>query len=193
MEGINKYTSNCLKNREFMYIARPSDNNGLKVVIMPITKEQEEELDNNKILHINSFVIKPDLCYAYGNIDLSPDSDILDKIVNAKWFDNVYVNQFMLSEYDYKTHTVTSDKKGGRWYETDNPKIYLPYLYACINKPERIVIFKDIESTFANKVNKHKSVNSNKEDKEEKRAKMRIKLSEIRRNKVANMKFTIKK
>lgn len=198
-DTTNKHITRCLKDRDFMFIARPDVNSGVQVVIMPITEEEEKDLDNNRhLVHKylgNEFYIDPSLCYAYGELDLSPDSDDIKKICKAKWFDKFEVNITMHGEYDYETHTVTSDVKGGRWYETDDPRTFLPYFHACLNKPKRVVIFKDLYSVAQKlrlNLSKHRKVNQSKPNKEKLAARNLEKQAQKRQIKVSKLTFTVK-
>jgi hypothetical protein len=97
---------------------------------------------------------------------MSPNSNDINEFARANWFAKLTVNQFMPSEYDYEHHCVISDIRRGRWYDTDNIKTFLPYLYACINKPKRICIFKEYIDTIAlrrakQKADKQKEWNKN--------------------------------
>ena len=199
----NKIVSKCIDCLPLVYIACPQENGGARVIMAPITAEQEEQLNNEDYIIIKdqfgqSFVVTDNKCYAYGELDLSPKSDNIRKIAKSNWFKNLYVNIIMLSEYDYETNTVTSDVEGGRWYETDNVETYLPFLHAKIGKPERVVIFRDDLDTLgfkkkhktnANKVsNKYKSAS-----KEYVRQYNRNKTIAKRKAKVSTLQFKIKK
>lgn len=195
----NKHVTQCLKNRNFMFIAKPSSNNGLQVVIMPISEEEENQLNKGK--HIsheylgNSFDIDPNLCYAYGELDLSPNSKDIKKIYKNNLFDNLNVNVFVQSDYDYKTHSVTSDVKSGRWFETSDPRIFLPYLHACLNKPKRVVIFKDpysVGNQLRLSLANARKLKQSKPDKEKIAARNAIKQAEKRLDKVSKLTFTVK-
>jgi hypothetical protein len=173
----------------------PAENNNVQVVMTEISEEEEKELDRGKGIHLNRdnkyFNVEPDCCYLYGEFDFSPNSNDINKMYNANWFVNMNINKFMLSEYDYETHTVTSDKKGCRWYETNDLRIYLPYLYGCIGKPKRVIIFKEYIQNIAQKKAKERAKKHAKEKKEH--SDYKVKLDIKRQNKVSNMKFTIKK
>lgn len=199
----NKIVSKCIDCLPLVYIACPQENGGARVIMAPITAEQEEQLNNEDYIIIKdqfeqSFVVTDNKCYAYGELDLSPKSDNIRKIAESNWFKNLYVNIIMLSEYDYETNTVTSDVEGGRWYETDNVETYLPFLHAKIGKPERVVIFRDDldtlgfkkkRKTSANKVsNKYKSAS-----KEYVRQYNRNKTIVKRKARVSTLQFKIKK
>ena len=199
----NKIVSKCIDCLPLVYIACPQENGGARVIMAPITAEQEEQLNNEDYIIIKdqfgqSFVVTDNKCYAYGDLDLSPKSDNIRKIAKSNWFKNLYVNIIMLSEYDYETNTVTSDVEGGRWYETDNIETYLPFLHAKIGKPERVVIFRDDldtlgfkkkHKTSANKVsNKYKSAS-----KEYVRQYNRNKTIAKRKARVSTLQFKIKK
>ena len=151
---IIRHTTPCIKDRPFMFIARACDqaSHNIRVVLMPLTDEQEQLLNENKgfiVKALNTtFNVDPNNCYLYGEIDLSPNSKYLKALVESNPFVNLETLHYLFSEYDYETHTVTSDVKRGRWYESDRLQDYLPYLYACINKPRKIVIFKEYLNTM---------------------------------------------
>lgn len=196
---IRKYTTNCISCLPVVYIVRPNENNGTQVVMIGITEEQEKQLDNNKIVTINTdrgcFTIDPKFCYAYGDLDLSPNSDDINKIAKANWFENFLVNIHVVSTYDYNTHTVTSDIRGGRWFDTYDIKVYLPYLYGCIGKPKRVAIFKEyLNSLMALKAKREAKRLNNKKYRENKTNNIYNKKRTIakRKAKVSSLKFTLK-
>lgn len=196
-----KYTNKCISNLPFVFIARPKDpgNGNIRVVMLEITKEQEEQLDEGKSLSITkeglSFSINPDFCLAYGEFDFSPNSDDIKKIDNSNYFDRLYIRHFIPSVYDYENHCVHSNMKNGQWFDTDNIKTYLPYLYACINKPKRICIFKEYIDTKAilraqRKAEKKKEWRLN--NKEKIRQQQRNKLNAKRNAKLSLLTFKTK-
>lgn len=145
---IVKHTSECIKLSHVTLVRNGIEKNGtVRVTMLEITEEQENSLINNEIITItlndNIYTINPNLCYLYGEVDLSPNSEVLNEISKYDWFERYYVRHFIPSRYDYKTHTINSDIKGGRWFDTANIKTYLPFLYACIGKPKRVAIFKE--------------------------------------------------
>lgn len=202
-EEARKYVTNCINCLPVVFIARPSENSGIQVVMLGITEEQEKQLDNGESLLIETdrgiFNVNPDLCYAYGEFDLSPNSDDIIKMYEAKWFTNLEIRHSVISDYDYENHCGTSDRRGGRWYDTSNLKDYLPYLHACIGKPKRIVIFKEYLNSVIQKnakrkariKSKQKSLNnqSSSYKKEQNKAKTEAR----RKAKVSGLKFNIKK
>ena len=154
-------TTKCIDCLPLVYIACPSENHGFGVIMAPITEEQEKQLSEDDYIIVKDqfnrqFVVNDKSCYAYGELDLSPNSDDIRKIINSRWFDSVYVNMIVFTRYDYNTHTVTSDVAGGRWYETNNVENYLPFLYAKIGKPDRVVIFRCDTDIFSSR-KKHKT------------------------------------
>lgn len=200
-ENCLKYTTNCSSNHPYAFIVRPLDTNNkdLRIMLMEITEEQENELDNNKSISIEKgsykFNIEPDMYYAYGKLDLSPNSKDIENIYKANWFSNFDINIFIPSEYNYEDNSVTSDIKGGRVYGTSNIKKYLPFLYASINKPERVVIFKEylnIEDVRKNKIKAKKDNSYIKPKSNYNKEKNKEKIESKRRTKISNLKFTIK-
>ncbi len=194
------FTSNCINNLDFIFIVRSIDpgNGNIDVIMTSITEEEETLLDKNKTIVVKrgklEFTIDPSLCFAYGELDLSPNSDTIKLFAELDWFHKLNIKQFLFSEYDYEHHTVTSDVKGGRWYDTSNISKYLPYLYACLNKPKRIVIFRQ---TFDIKTigikNKQKEYYQKHKDKMDKiSAKSRMKISKNRHKaRLSTLKFNI--
>ena len=62
-ENCLKYTTNCSSNHPYAFIVRPLDTNNkdLRIMLMEITEEQENELDNNKTYkkdQINRYALK---------------------------------------------------------------------------------------------------------------------------------------
>ena len=110
----------------------------------------------------------------------------------------VELNVIVFTRYDYNTHTVTSDVAGGRWYETNNVENYLPFLYAKIGKPERVVIFRCDTDIFSSR-KKHKNRNTVKDHKHYLAAKdyytsyHKNKTIAKRKAKVSSLQFKIKK
>lgn len=199
---VLKYTTNCLRDCPFVFLARPSDpgNGNIRIVMLEITKEQELQLDSGKSLLLQrgglSFRIEPDFCLGYGELDLSPNSNDCIKIDNGDWDKRLYIRHFMPSEYDYNTHSVTSDIKGGRWYDTSRALTYLPYLYARMNKPKRVCIFKEYIDIVAMNRAKQKAAKQREWTKNNKEylAKQRQKRTAAKRNaKLSLLTFNIKK
>lgn len=188
-KNINKYTTNCRSNMDFVIIAKPNENSGIGIVMTEITEEEEHKLDLGKIVIKKDFTIYPNLCFVYGELDFSSKSKDLDELCKSKILNNFYINQFMVSEYDYNTHTVTSDIKNGRWYESSNPKVYLPYLHGCLGKPERIAIFKVIYKPI---VKNNKKVSKTAKDYTNVKSYDDFR-NNRRKEKVSKMKFTLKK
>ena len=198
---IRKFTTNCINCLSFYYILRPCDSYDkmTQIVIVGITEEEERKLNEGETISIQkdgtNFNINPDLCFAYGELNLSPNSKDINTIHENNLFANYPVNISMVSEYNYDTHTVTSDIRGGRWYYSNNPKVYLPYLHGCIGKPKRVAIFKEYVNTPSKKKAKKKAAKTSISNNittyknEQNRAKTIAK----RKAKVSNLKFTIKK
>lgn len=196
------FTSNCINNLDFVFIARSVDpsNGNVNVIMTSITEEEETLLDRGKTIVVKrnkvEFTINPNLCFAYGELDLSPNSDTIKLFSEIDWFRNLYIRHFLFSDYDYEHHTVTSDIRGGRWYDTSNISKYLPYLYACLNKPKRIAIFKQtfyMNTTYIKNKQKQKEYyQKNRARRDEVSAKSRIKISKNKRKaRLSTLKFDI--
>ena len=157
-ESTNRtYITNCISDLPIVYIATPDENPGIRIIMAPISEEQECKLEIGEGFNIETdrgtFHVHPDLCYAYGELDLSPNSSDINDMYNQHWFDKNHICIKLFTGYDYNTHTITSEIQGGRWYDTNNLKLFLPYLHGCIGKPQRIVIFKEyLSMIIRNKV-----------------------------------------
>ena len=144
-----KFTNSCISKLEFVQIVRYTDggNGNLSVYMTGISEEEEDSISRGKRIELvrgkKTFIVEDSLCYAYGTLDLSPGSEDLLTFSRINWFKNLNVKQFVQSEYDYEHHCVESDIKSGRWFDTSNIQTYLPYLYGCIGKPERVAIFRE--------------------------------------------------
>lgn len=200
-EETKQYITSCINCLPLVFIARPSENSGIQVVMLPITKEQEEQLDNGESLLIETdrgaFSVNPDLCYAYGEFDLSPNSNDVITMYNANWFSSLEIRHSVISNYDYEHHCGVSDRRGGRWYDTSNLKDYLPYLHACIGKPKRVAIFKEYLNSIVNlKAKREAKKRNNKKYRQNvanNTVKHRDKTIAKRKAKVSSLKFTIKR
>ncbi len=132
-----------------MFISRPYDgNNGInKIILTYLTDEEEARLEAQEDITITrgdlEFTIRTSLLYAYGNLDLTPKSELLKQMHDAPWLNRVYVRHFMPSNYNFETHTSVANSKLGNWFDTDNPATFMPFLWNCIGRPEKVVIFKD--------------------------------------------------
>lgn len=201
-ENEYEITSKCIDCLPLVYIACPQDNYGTAIMMAPITKEQEDSLDNGDIVVVSDqfdrkFIINPKSCYAYGKLNLSPKSDDIRKLAKANLFYNMHINICVLNVYDYDTHTVTSDVEGGRWYETDNIETYLPFLHGKLGKPERVAIFRKDFDTLSNKRKKNTNKIANHKhylySKDYYKSYSKRKTELKRKAKVSNLQFKIKK
>lgn len=144
-----RYTNRCLSNCPYFFIAREGDpgNEFIRIVITYLNDYEEQLLDKRQNIIIRrdklKFDIHPQYVIAYGDLDLSPNSDDIKQIESTGAFDRHTIRIFMPSEYQYETHTVISDRPAGRWYETNYAITFLPYLHGCLNKPDKVVIFKE--------------------------------------------------
>lgn len=199
-EKIHKYTTNCINCLPVVFIARPNENNCVQIVMIGISEEQEKKLINNENVVIETdrgiFNISPDLCYTYGELDLSPNSPDIIKLYEGNPFNNLNIRISVPAEYEYENHCIVSSIRGGSWYNTSNIKDYLPYLHGCIGKPKRIVIFKEcLNALIAKKLERERRNRNNKIYREHKADYNYYKEKTIakRKAKVSSLKFKIKK
>lgn len=153
---IKMFTTPCIKNFTYLYIVWPAEgsNGALRCVMTYLSDGEERLLEAGETITIKRkslsvdehdvyFVVDPKNCFGYGDLKFDNSNDDLRNIEELNWFKKYYFKIFMPSNYDYNTHTVTSDIKGGKYYDTTNPRVFLPYLHGCLNKPEKVVIFRE--------------------------------------------------
>lgn len=139
------YTDDCISDNEVAFIARPQENHNVRIVMTYISDEEEKTLRSLKELVVVrdniTFKINPMCCYHVGAYDFTPNNDTLKETHNL--FKEYNVRHFIPSNWDYNTNTYTHTEKIAKWFDTSDPVEYLPYLYASINKPKKIVLFKE--------------------------------------------------
>lgn len=110
-----------------------------KLMMMPISKEQEDEIDNNLSLKINEIIIKKNQISVYGEVNFSKDDlNKIDKITNIVPEDGGW----LYSNLDLETGDVTLEGNTPKMYPTFDPVTWFEYNYLLLGKPERIIIFK---------------------------------------------------
>lgn len=153
---IRMFTTPCIKDFSYLYIVRPFEkgNGELRCIITYLTDIEEKLLDSGETITIKRksitrdqhdiyFVVDPNNCFGYGDLKFDNSNNDLNNMEKLDWFRRYYVDIFIPTNYNYENHTVTSDIKGGRYYDTSNPKIFLPFMHGCLNKPEKVVIFRE--------------------------------------------------
>ena len=153
------YHKNCIKDLPCAFISRPYDgNNGTsKIIMTSISEDEEKELLEHEQIVIQrgqfTFNVILRLTYLLGECDLSPESETLNILEKSNWLDKIYVKHFMPSIYDFENHMELSNEfsKLHRWqnYDTTSPKDFIPFLWNTINRPSRVVIFKDYHASKA--------------------------------------------
>lgn len=112
----------------------------------PITEEQENNLDEGKVitlnLHSGTYQINKENIIVYGSIDFSNDSQDMEQIEALDWLNKVNQSRVVPANYNYETHTAKSDLDVARVYDTSSCKKVVKFGHGVINKPERCIIFK---------------------------------------------------
>lgn len=112
-----------------------------------ITEEEEQELDERNELTLKRnntiFQIHSNNIYCYGEVNFKEGSDDCKQIATFNFLDYLGWKGVMLpSDYRYDTHECHSPLTSYRWYETWQPDVLARYAHGCLNKPERIVLFR---------------------------------------------------
>lgn len=109
-------------------------------VLRPITKEQEEEIDEKEEINFDGTIINKDNIYCYGQFDINNKEDInyIKKfnIINLDDNNPIYTN------YDFNKGIVSVEGNVIKTSECYNPIEWFKYKYLLIGKPERIIVYK---------------------------------------------------
>lgn len=144
-ENINYTTRRCISDNKVAYIARPSENYGTRVVMLGITKEQEYTLKKLQEIDVTiddvEYKILPSCCFHVGEYDFDPKSNNMKELSDI--FAAYTMKHFIPSTWDYNTNTCKAENGHVKWYDTDNPVHFMPYLYASIGKPKFVAVFKE--------------------------------------------------
>jgi hypothetical protein len=118
--------------------------------MMPITTEQEKELDENEALCLgedcNNLTIdkRSTICYGEVDIDNEEDADAIKKfgLLGSGETDNM-----VYSNVDYKTGVCTFDNVP-KQFPTSDDILWYRHNACLIGNPKRVVIFKCNKSDF---------------------------------------------
>ena len=113
-----------------------------------ITEEEEQKLDDGKELILKrgnvSFQIHGNNIYCYGEVDFHEGSDDCKQIATFNFLNYLHEKGICIpSDYDYEHHVCNSPINKYRWTETWNPDDLARYAHGCLNKPNRIILFKN--------------------------------------------------
>lgn len=131
----------------YILISRIDTNHKEQVIMTYITEEEEQELDERNELTLKRnniiFQIHSNNVYCYGEVNFKESSDDCKQIATFNFLDYLGWKGVMLpSDYHYDTHECHSPLTSYRWYETWQPDVLARYAHGCLNKPERIVLFR---------------------------------------------------
>ena len=131
----------------YILISRTNTGRKEQVIMTYITEEEEQKLDEGKELILKrgnaSFQVHGNNIYCYGKVDFREGSNDCKQIATFTFLDYLELKGIALpSDYHYDTHECYSPLKSHRWYETWRPDVLARYAHGCLNKPERIVLFR---------------------------------------------------
>lgn len=119
-----------------------------KILMAPITEEQEMRLDKGLVIeiitHNKGYVLSREDAIVYGNIDFNNDSNDMDFIRDLEWcIDDYFKGVCIPSRYNYEKHTAVGNRHGILYYDTVRSDTILKYKHGCLNKPERVIVWKE--------------------------------------------------
>ena len=126
------------------------------IIMAPITEEQEIQIDKAETVRIETpkvvFSVVPNRVIFYGNIDFKEGSDDMYTLAEVNWLANFIERGICIpADYNYEDHCCNSPLPSHRYTQTFRPEAITKYKYACLGKPERIIIFNhNINGTFRN-------------------------------------------
>lgn len=120
-----------------------------KVIVTYISDKEEKDIDNGvNFLTLErgdkTFYISLKDILTYGNVDFT-NKDDLSQLNKIKLFKDTLNCVYRYSNYDYTTHTCKSDIRIPKWTEVIDTVDLVKYAHGCLNKPDRIIIFKYVE------------------------------------------------
>lgn len=138
---MKKY--NLFGTQKVTILCRTKDlGKGNKTVMIPITEEDENNIDKNKTYTIqndtNKYLIENKDILIYGEVSLNDDDiKVLDKL-------NIIPDEggIIYSNIDLKTGIVEVEGNYPKQYSTFDPVIWFEYNYMLLGNPQRILIFK---------------------------------------------------
>lgn len=131
----------------YILTSRIDANRREQVIMTYITEEEEQKLDNNEELTLERgnilFKIHNNNIYCYGEVDFHKGSDDCKQIATFNFLNYLCGKGIVIpSDYHYDTHECHSPIKPYRWTETWKPDVLARYAHGCLNKPQRIVLFR---------------------------------------------------
>ena len=131
----------------YSMICRTEHKDETSVIMMPITAEQEVQLDkgHNISLKLETrvFSLGASDLYCYGEIDLTKGSNDCEIFKSFDFMDHLRSKGIHIySNYNYANHTCSSDLKEPRWKETFAPEEFAQYVHGFLGKPKRIILFR---------------------------------------------------
>lgn len=140
-----------MRKKDYQIIDSHFDNRLRRdIIITYITKDEEDKLDSGRTLIIKrgdkQFKITSKDYYCYGSIDFNTGSDDYNTLASFKLIKlrDGMRGFYIPSNYNYNTHSATSDRPKGRWYDTLKSEKVCQYLHGVLGKPEKTIIFKQI-------------------------------------------------
>lgn len=127
--------------------SRIDKTNRFSVNITYITREEEEQLDNEKTITIKRdnilYTIDPKSIFCYGEIDFHTSSDDYHTIEDFDWLKHVNDSVAIPSRLNYDNNTAYCRKRNTTymWFDTFNSAAIAQYLHCRIGKPKRTLIF----------------------------------------------------
>lgn len=110
-----------------------------KVMMMPITEQQETFIDKNQYLDIEENTIQKNQIYVYGEVNFSQDDlNKIDRIGNIVPEDGGWI----YSNLNLDTGEVAIEGYVPKMYQTFDPVLWFEYNYVKLGKPKRVIIFK---------------------------------------------------
>lgn len=129
-------------------ICRFVNNKGqlVNVIVTYLTDKEEEDYERKYIIEIQrgntKFTISDNNIYCYGDIDLSKDSEDVEALKDLPILNNLKgIGVRIPANYNYETHTCTSDNKFAKYYESWNIVDIIKYAKGVLNKPGKLIIF----------------------------------------------------
>lgn len=183
----------CIK-LPFVFISRGKDlgNGGVSIIMTDIDEENLHKLEQEETITLvrgeQTFTLDVNKCFCYGDFDFSPNSEDIKRLIKHNIFDKVNIKHFIPSKYIFDIHSVQSNIRRGKWFDTDDLRTFLPFLWGCIGKPKNLVIFKysntGLQINNVSKTKRNVNKNTNTEEKPKYKHKYREEKKKIKMNSI---------
>ena len=122
-----------------------------EIIMTSLTEDEEKAIDDKKVIRLvrgkYEYTLDPNCVYCYGDVNFGKNSSDMNTI--AKFDFSYDRGLFVPANYNYETHTAMSDIDKYKMYDTTDIATIVRYAHGCLNKPKKVIIFKNVIKKWA--------------------------------------------